>query len=57
MTVNPSSSDLVAKLLDEGDSVVAKYVDAATVGPTKEDRRNRGLSVDVWRTTTKGNSR
>ncbi len=48
MTIYPHPSDLVAKLLDDFDSVVTKFVDDKTVELTDDDRRSLGLSGEDW---------
>ena len=48
LTIFPHVSDLVAKLLDDFDSVVAQYLDDSTIELTEEDRRNLGLSDHDW---------
>ncbi len=48
MTIYPHSSDLVAKLLDDFDTVVTKYVNDIKVELTDDDRAHLGLSEEDW---------
>ncbi len=48
MTIYPHSSDLVAKLLDDFDSVVTKYVNEIEVELTDSDRNHLKLSEAEW---------
>jgi hypothetical protein len=48
MTVYPSSSDLIAKLLDDFDAIATQYVDERTTELTDQDRRNLELSDEDW---------
>ena len=48
MTIYPHSSDLVAKLLDDFDTVVTKYVNDIKVELTDDDRRRLELSEEDW---------
>ena len=47
MTIYPHSSDVVAKLLNDFDAVVTKYLDAK-VELTDDERRHLGLSEEDW---------